>query len=103
METLTLRKGEQQMLALPGHGSAGYQWSMVSADAGIVSVEEILNDASEASGALQGSLDQRFQLTALAPGETCIRFVLIRRFAPGEPQSTHEIALTVIADGQSAA
>lgn len=95
MEELTLRKGESHILVLPGLGSAGYRWIVQSADAEIVSIEELLHTAEDASAMKSGSLDQRFRLIALAPGATRIAFAQVRSFAPNRPHATHEIELTV--------
>ena len=95
METITLRVGENHILALPGLGSAGYQWTLQSADSEIVSVEEMLR-AGAYYPAGSGSLTQRFELIALTPGKTRILFHQARSFAPNPPHATHEIELTVV-------
>jgi predicted secreted protein len=94
-ERLTLRKGESHIIVLPGLGSAGYVWTVLSTDQEIVLIEEIVIAAEEAPAVIQGSIDQRFRLTALAAGETVIRLAQIRRFAPQLPHDTREILLTI--------
>jgi Chagasin family peptidase inhibitor I42 len=100
MDELRIRKGETYELALPGLGSAGYQWIAQPCDPPIVSVEEILHKEEESLRAVRGhgtgSLEQRFRLTATTPGQAVVRFVQVRRFAPLNPShASHEIAVTV--------
>jgi Chagasin family peptidase inhibitor I42 len=100
MDELRIRKGETNELTLPGLGSAGYQWIAQPCDPPIVSVEEILHTDEESLTAVRGhgtgSLEQRFRLTAMTPGQAVVRFVQVRRFAPlNRPHASHEIAVTV--------
>ena len=100
MEELRIRTGETDELVLPGLGSAGYQWIAQPCDPPIVSVEEILHTEEESLTAMRGhgtgSLEQRFRLTAMSPGQAVVRFVQVRRFAPlHPPHASHEIVLTV--------
>ena len=95
-ETLTLRKGENHILVLPGLGSAGYQWTVQAADREIVSITEMPLAAGEVRAVIQGSVEERFRLTALAPGETVIRLTQMRRFGTEPPHATREIALTIL-------
>jgi predicted secreted protein len=95
-EMLTLREGESHVVALPGLGSAGYQWLVEAAGAKIVAVEEILHTAEEAGGVRQGSLNQQFRITALAAGKDQIRFVQVRPWARNAPHSVVEVLLTVV-------
>ena len=72
------------IIALRGLGSAGYQWAVEAVDQQIVIAEEIVRAREEFPVPIIGSLDQRFRLTAIAPGETMVRFAQRRRFGgPG--------------------
>jgi predicted secreted protein len=100
METISLKPGESHLVRLKGLGSAGYQWMVESSDAmmKIIAVEEILHTRDEVKAPVAGSLDQRFKLTALAHGETVVRFSQRRRFEPGsKPHATFELQVTVTA------
>ena len=74
MEELVLRAGEQSTVTLPGLGTAGYRWSATVNNPDIVRVARVI--ATPAAGDIQPgrSLDERFLLTALASGETSVRF-----------------------------
>jgi predicted secreted protein len=96
MDTVTLNRGETHIVMLRGLGSAGYQWSLQSADPQIVDVEELLYTRESVALPIAGSLDQRFKLTAIAPGNTLVRFVQSRRFAPAEkPNATFDVSLSI--------
>jgi len=96
METITLKRGESYTVTLPGLGSAGYKWSLDSADPRVVKVEEIMHAKGSVAQPVTGSLDQRFKLTAIAPGHTIVRFIRSRPFARAEkPNATFELSLAV--------
>ena len=96
METVTLNRGESHIVELRGLGSAGYQWSLQSADPRIVGVEELLYDRESVALPMAGSMDQKFKLTAIASGHTLVRFVQSRRFAQaGPPNASFEVSLAV--------
>jgi hypothetical protein len=83
------------MVTLPGLGSAGYQWSIEAVDPQIAAVEELLHSKEDVSAPVAGSLDQRFRISAIAPGQTAVRFVQKRRFGNAPPRASHEINLVV--------
>ena len=99
METVTLKPGGSHIVVLDGLGSAGYQWVVDAVDPQIATVEEVLHLREELGAPIQGSLDQRFKISAIAPGQMLVRFIQKRRFGPvAEPLSTHEINLVVTND-----
>jgi len=96
METITLKQGESHLISLHGLASAGYQWILQSIDPQIAVVEEILYSREEVAVPVAGSLDQRFKLTAIAPGHALVRFIQRRRFEPaGKPHASYEISVVV--------
>lgn len=98
METVNLKPGESHTIALRGLGSAGYQWMVQAIDPQVARVEEILHPQEELTESIAGSLRQHFKLTAIAPGETLVRFAQRRRFEQtAKPHAFHEINLVVSA------
>jgi predicted secreted protein len=96
METITLKPGESRLVNLPGLGSAGYQWILESIDPQVAVVEEVLHSREEVAVRVAGSLDQKFKLTAIAPGRASVRFAQRRRFEQsGTAHASHEIDLIV--------
>jgi predicted secreted protein len=96
MEELVLRAGEQSTLTLPGLGTAGYRWSATVDNPDIVQVARVI--ATPAAGEVQPgrSLDERFLLTALASGETSVRFAQSRPFEPTRPPlATRQVRVVV--------
>ncbi len=99
MDTVTLRAGESHTIALPGLGSAGYQWSVDAVDPQIAAVEEVLQSRDVVAAPVVSSLNQQFRVRGIAPGQTAVRFVQKRRFGNAAPRATHEISLVVLAGG----
>ena len=96
MEELVLRAGEQSTVTLRGLGTAGYRWSATVDNPDIVQVARVI--ATPAAGDIQPgrSLDERFLLTALASGETSVRFAQARSFEPTKPPlATREVRVVV--------
>jgi len=96
MDTVTLKPGESHTIALPGLGSAGYQWSLEAVNPQVAAVEEVVHSRDEVKAPVAGSLDQRFQIKAIAAGQTPVRFIQKRRFGSAPPQASHEINLIVL-------
>jgi predicted secreted protein len=96
METITLKPGQEHRIKLPGLGATGYQWMVEPCDQKVVTVEEILHSIQEVTVPIAGSLNQEFRLTAVAPGQTSIRFNQRRRFEPDKkPHASYEITVAV--------
>jgi predicted secreted protein len=98
VETIRLKPGESHTIVLPGLGSAGYQWSVEVVDPQVAVAEEILHLRDEVTVPVAGSLDQRFRVKAIAPGQTPVRFVQKRRFGSAQPRAFHEISVVVLRD-----
>jgi predicted secreted protein len=98
METITLRRGESHLIQLKGLGSAGYEWMLESFDSTVIAVERIPHSRDEVKAPIVGSLDERFKLTAVGPGQTLVHFAQRRRFQPGAmPHASCEVRVVVIA------
>jgi predicted secreted protein len=98
METITLRPGENHLIRLKGLGSAGYEWMLEFFDSTVIAVEQIPHSRDEVTVPIVGSLDQRFKLTAVGPGQTLVHFTQRRRFQPrAKPHASYEVQVVVIA------
>jgi len=84
MEEVRLAAGEKMILALPGLGSAGYQWSVIVQDARVAHVAKIERLSGAAPGA-SGSNDEQFAIVALTAGQTVLWFAQRRVFQSDRP------------------
>ncbi len=96
MEEIALRTGEQTTVALPGLGTAGYQWSAVAEDPAVVAVEALGTVPAGPERGRTGSRDEQFALKGVGAGETVVHFRQARRFEPDKPpHATHDIRVRV--------
>ena len=100
---IRLRAGERREIELRGLGSAGYAWEpSVSGPEGIVEVRRVpsgpmARPPAGGEAPPSGSLPERFEVAALAPGRVAVRFVLRREWEPEEPPLEESVFAVVVA------
>jgi len=96
-ESQTLIVGARVVVTLPGLGAAGYRWAATIEGPAVVSVERVPSAGAADVRPSGASRDEAFALTAIAVGETNVRFVQSRAFEPGrEPNAVREIHVRVV-------
>lgn len=96
MEEIELTTHARFVVVLESRGSAGYRWNFSIDDPRLLAIER-LPAPQTATPPLPGrSPDERFELAALAPGETVVRFAQTRPFGPPKPPlATREIRVRI--------
>jgi len=96
---IELSVGEEYHQALPGLGTAGYEWNAeVLAGSDVVSVGKELPASAVEPGAAGASVEEVFILRGLAPGRATVRFQQRRRWESGAPpQSERTMTVSVLA------
>ncbi len=95
---VTLRVGEEHVVALPGLMGAGFLWEI--ADGGNGEVAEVRAEAADGGGtpgAPGAGPEARFSVRAVAAGSTAVRFVLRRPWQPEAPAG--EVLVDVLVAG----
>ncbi|MBA3262357.1 MAG: protease inhibitor I42 family protein [Thermoleophilaceae bacterium] len=94
-DIVELQVGEQHSVKLTGLGTAGYRWRPEHLDDGDVA-EVRATDARDAGDAVGASADEVFEIRALKPGSTYVRFAQRRPWEEdGQPANEHVVELHV--------
>ena len=92
---VTLRAGEEHRVRLPGLGTAGYRWMpAVEGDEGVAEVSDA-GPAPLANRRIGTSADELFDIRAVGPGATRVRFVQRRPFEPDDVPPADERVVEV--------
>ena len=90
--TVELSVGDAHRVRLPGLGTAGYRWiATVEGDAGVAEVADAGVEPPPARR-IGASSDELFDIRAVGPGATRVRFVQRRPFEPDDvPPAAEEV------------
>jgi predicted secreted protein len=94
-DVVELNVGEQHSVQLPGLGTAGYRWQAEHIDdVGVADVHAA--GVREAGAAVGASADELFEIRALRPGSTTVRFAQRRPWEQeGRPANEYVVELHV--------
>ncbi len=96
MDEIELTTNGRSVIVLESRGSAGYRWNFTIDDPRLLAVERMLVPPDPTPRLPGQSPGERFELAALAAGETVVRFAQSRPFGPPKPPlATHEIRVKI--------